>query len=155
LWSKGKISKTVFCFVRHSSNKFGYALSCRKNCSLLQIQVVGWLVRFANVSNVGRLPKLSRRAEEGRRKNKIFYGLTFLLLHIAFGFNLIFLGECLVFALQRTVAICGGRDFEAPTYQTVANFNKCTKVQITHNPRLTYIACYKLAFFSSSINPLY
>jgi len=39
------------------------------------------------------------------------------------------------------MAICGGRVFEAPTYQTVTIFNKCTKVYNTDIPRLTYIAC--------------
>jgi len=27
-----------------------------------------------------------------------------------------------------TVAICGGRDFEAPTYHTVTIWSKCTKL---------------------------
>src|SRR5690554_2110723 len=45
-----------------------------------------------------------------------------------------------------TVAICGGRDFGTPTYQTVANLSKCAKVRISHIPRLTYIACYQLGF---------
>lgn len=40
-----------------------------------------------------------------------------------------------------TVAICGGRDFEARTYQTVAIFSKCTKLKFTHFPRLMYIVC--------------
>ncbi len=42
------------------------------------------------------------------------------------------------------LAICGGRGFEAPTYQTAAILSKCTKVQITRIPRLTYIACWQL-----------
>ena len=47
------------------------------------------------------------------------------------------------------MAICGGRDLEAPTYQTVANLSKCTKVKFTCITRLTYIACYQLGFIPS------
>jgi hypothetical protein len=45
------------------------------------------------------------------------------------------------FSLLPTVAICGGRDFKAPTYQTVTILSNCTNVQFTHITRLTYIAC--------------
>jgi hypothetical protein len=38
------------------------------------------------------------------------------------------------------MAIYGGRDFEAPTYQTVTILSKCTKLKITRIARLTYIA---------------
>lgn len=39
------------------------------------------------------------------------------------------------------LAICVGRDFEAPTYQTVVILSKCTKLKIAHITRPTYIAC--------------
>lgn len=39
------------------------------------------------------------------------------------------------------MAICGGRDLEAPTYQAVTILSKCTKALIAHNPRITYIVC--------------
>ncbi len=34
------------------------------------------------------------------------------------------------------MAICVGRDFEAPTCQTVTILSKCTKVKFTHTPGL-------------------
>jgi hypothetical protein len=39
------------------------------------------------------------------------------------------------------LAICGRWGFKARNYQTVAILSNCTKVEITHNPRLRYIAC--------------
>ena len=34
------------------------------------------------------------------------------------------------------MAICGGRDSKAPTYQTVTILSKCTKVSFTYSPGL-------------------
>lgn len=59
------------------------------------------------------------------------------------------------YACRQRMAVCGGRDFEAPTYQTVANLSKCTNVYITHITRLTYIACYQLGFITISIHLFY
>ena len=50
--------------------------------------------------------------------------------------------ESFLYTCIQRLTICGGRDFEAPTYQTVTILSKCTELKFTHDPRLTYIACY-------------
>jgi hypothetical protein len=50
-------------------------------------------------------------------------------------------------ALPPTVAICGGWDFEALSYQTVVILSKCTKAQIGYIAQLTYIACCSTFLF--------
>jgi hypothetical protein len=64
-----------------------------------------------------------------------------IIKNIFIGCDNIYFGFYFTFLRMGSVAICEGRDFEAPTCQAVANLSKCTKVEISHIARLMYIAC--------------